>query len=139
MRGLYKRLPGVNEIVCRGGYYCFDRFTPIVAGTYSAAVSSASCAITGADLILQHLNDENHGEKYAYALCRPPGHHASKDLYGGYCFLNNVAIAAQYMINKSNGAIKRVAIIDVDYHHGKTCFVLFCFCIAFCFVLFCFV
>eukprot|EP01102_Stenamoeba_stenopodia_P010210 TRINITY_DN3053_c0_g1_i1.p1 TRINITY_DN3053_c0_g1~~TRINITY_DN3053_c0_g1_i1.p1 ORF type:complete len:416 (+),score=96.03 TRINITY_DN3053_c0_g1_i1:38-1249(+) len=119
VRGLFKGLPGPGEIVSRGGYYCFDRFTPIVSGTYAAAVASASCAITAADLVIQHLSGVDGGERYAYALCRPPGHHASKDLYGGYCFLNNVAIAAQYLIDKSGGKVKRVAIIDVDYHHGN--------------------
>ena len=51
-----------------------------------------------------------------FALCRPPGHHAAADLYGGYCFLNNAAIAAQYLID---GGAGRVAILDVDYHHGN--------------------
>ena len=51
-----------------------------------------------------------------FSLCRPPGHHAAADLYGGYCFLNNAAIAAQYLID---GGAERVAILDVDYHHGN--------------------
>lgn len=89
------------------GYYCFDAQTPIVEGTYEAALSSVYCALTGADLLLS-------GERAAYALCRPPGHHAGRDLYGGYCYLNNAAIAATQLSRDA-----RVAILDIDYHHGN--------------------
>lgn len=89
------------------GYYCFDAQTPIVAGTFRAAVSAAHCALTGAGLLL-------FGEPAAYALCRPPGHHAGRDLYGGYCYLNNAAVAAACLCRDG-----RVAILDVDYHHGN--------------------
>lgn len=88
------------------GYYCFDT-TPIAAHTYAAARSSAHCAITGADLLLA-------GEGAVYALCRPPGHHAGRDLYGGYCYLNNAALAAAHLNRQG-----RVAILDLDYHHGN--------------------
>ena len=92
-------------IVNQAGYYCFDPQTPIVAGTFDAAWSSARCALTAADLI-------RNGEQAAYALCRPPGHHAASDLYGGYCFLNNAALAARRIQ-------AGVAILDIDYHHGN--------------------
>jgi acetoin utilization deacetylase AcuC-like enzyme len=90
-------------------YYSFDAGTPITAGTWEAATASADVALTGADL----LRD---GATAAFALCRPPGHHAAADFYGGYCFLNNAAIAAQSFIDAGAG---RVAILDVDYHHGN--------------------
>jgi acetoin utilization deacetylase AcuC-like enzyme len=92
------------------GHYSFDAGTPITAGTWRAAQASAEVALTGAGL----LADGRHAA--VFALCRPPGHHAASDLYGGYCFLNNAAIAAQYLID---GGAGRVAILDVDYHHGN--------------------
>jgi len=88
------------------GYFCFDT-TPVVAHTYTACRTAAHCAITGADLLLS-------GESAVYALCRPPGHHAGRDLYGGYCYLNNAALAAARL----NGD-GRVAILDLDFHHGN--------------------
>ncbi len=89
--------------------YCIDAATPITATTWRAALASANCALTAAALIAQ-------GESAVFALCRPPGHHAGADHYGGYCFLNNAAIAAQYL--RDHG-LKKVAIVDVDYHHGN--------------------
>jgi acetoin utilization deacetylase AcuC-like enzyme len=96
-----------EELANQKGYYCFDAQTPIVQRTYEAALSSAYCALTGAEILLK-------GETAVYALCRPPGHHAGRDLYGGYCYLNNAAIAAT-RLNKE----ARVAILDIDYHHGN--------------------
>lgn len=90
-------------------YYSLDAGTPITAGTWQAARASADVALTAARLVQQ-------GKRHAFALCRPPGHHAAADLYGGYCFLNNAAIAAQYL--RDQGAA-RVAVLDVDYHHGN--------------------
>jgi acetoin utilization deacetylase AcuC-like enzyme len=92
------------------GYYSFDAGTPLTAGTWQAVRSSADVAVTGAKLLAEG------GQPAVFALCRPPGHHAAADLYGGYCFLNNAAIAAQYLID---GGAERVAILDVDYHHGN--------------------
>lgn len=92
------------------GFYSFDAGTPITAGTWRAALSSAQVALTAARLLAQG------GHAAVFALCRPPGHHAAADLYGGYCFLNNAAIAAQFLID---GGAERVAILDVDYHHGN--------------------
>ena len=90
------------------GFYCTNMGVPIGKHTWKAALASAQCAVTGARLLCS-------GEPYAYALCRPPGHHAGPDFFGGYCYLNNAAIAAQ-ALRKGGG---RVAIIDIDYHHGN--------------------
>lgn len=90
------------------GYYGFGAGTPIAEGTWEAAYWSAQCALTAADALLA-------GDRAAYALCRPPGHHAAVDLYGGSCFLNNAAAAARYL-TRTGG---RVAILDIDYHHGN--------------------
>jgi acetoin utilization deacetylase AcuC-like enzyme len=91
------------------GYHAFDSSTPIVAGTWDAALAAARCAMTAAALVRE-------GEAAAYALCRPPGHHAGRGFYGGYCFLNNAALAAQFL--RDEGCC-RVAIVDVDFHHGN--------------------
>jgi acetoin utilization deacetylase AcuC-like enzyme len=90
-------------------YYSLDAGTPITSGTWKAITAAANVAVTGAELVRA-------GERAAFSLCRPPGHHASSDVYGGYCFFNNAAIAAQHL--RSNGAAK-VGILDVDYHHGN--------------------
>ena len=91
------------------GYYAFDAGTPIMAGTWQAVATAANVALTGAARLLDD-------EQIVFSLCRPPGHHAAADCYGGYCFLNNAAIAAQYLLDN---AARRVAILDVDYHHGN--------------------
>lgn len=91
------------------GYYSMAAETAISNGTWEAAYASAQVALTGADLI-------NAGQRSAFSLCRPPGHHAAIDMFGGYCFLNNSAIAAQFL--RENGA-RRVAVVDVDFHHGN--------------------
>jgi acetoin utilization deacetylase AcuC-like enzyme len=90
-------------------YYSFDAGTPITSGTWGAITASANVALTAQQQIVQ-------GASAAFALCRPPGHHAAKDFYGGYCFFNNAAIAAQAF--RDAGA-ERVAVLDVDYHHGN--------------------
>ncbi len=90
-------------------YFAIDAGTPITAGTWEAITGAADVALTGAAL----LRD---GARGAFSLCRPPGHHAAADLYGGYCFFNNAAIAAQSL---RDGGADRVAILDVDYHHGN--------------------
>ena len=91
------------------GYYSLAGETSISDGTAEAAWVSAKVALSAAELL-------NQGENSAFALCRPPGHHASNDQYGGYCFINNAAIAAQKL--RYDGA-KKVAILDVDFHHGN--------------------
>ena len=93
----------------RLGAHCFDTATPIVAGTAGAARAAVDIALSAADRVLS-------GAPLAYGLCRPPGHHAGRNLMGGYCFFNNAAIAAQSLV--SRGA-SRVAILDVDFHHGN--------------------
>jgi len=90
------------------GYYCFDVGTQIVKHTYEAAKSAVDCALHGADLLLKGK------ERIVFALTRPPGHHADRDIYGGYCYFNNAAIAAVHLSRKG-----RVAIVDLDYHHGN--------------------
>lgn len=96
------------------GYYAFDPYSPILAGTWDAAYWSAQCALAGAAAVQA-------GEQVAYALCRPPGHHAAADLYGGYCYLNNTAVATRYLQNSPIGAGQQaaIAILDIDYHHGN--------------------
>lgn len=101
-----RRPSGINGAM---GWYTFDASTPIVAGTWDAALSGAHCALTAAALVAD-------GDSAAYALCRPPGHHAGRAFYGGYCYLNNAALAAQYLRDRGCG---RVAVLDVDYHHGN--------------------
>ncbi len=93
----------------RLSYFSFDAGSPIMAGTAEAVFASADVALTGADLLLD-------GHPHVFSLCRPPGHHAARDLYGGYCFVNNAAAAAQAL---HDGGMDRVAIVDVDYHHGN--------------------
>ncbi|WP_417671035.1 histone deacetylase family protein [Roseibium sp.] len=91
------------------GRFSMDAGTPLGQHTFEAAKSSANTALTAAKLV-------QNGERAAFGLCRPPGHHAGHDFFGGYCFLNNAAIAAQWL--RDYGA-NRVAILDVDYHHGN--------------------
>lgn len=106
-RRMAQRRP--NSITGRLGYYAMAAETSIGQGSWEAARAAADVALTGASQI-------NAGARAAFALCRPPGHHAARDLYGGYCFLNNAAIAAQNL--RDTGAA-RVAILDVDFHHGN--------------------
>ncbi|HTR86782.1 MAG TPA: histone deacetylase family protein [Reyranella sp.] len=92
----------------RAGWHQADLACPIGPHTWEAALASSEVAMTAADMVLV-------GEACAYALCRPPGHHAFADMAGGFCFLNNTAIAAQHL----QGRHRRVAILDVDVHHGN--------------------
>ena len=96
-----------KSLLGRAGYYMFDLSAPIMEGTFLAALSSANCALSGAKAIAE-------GERAAFALCRPPGHHAGKSFCGGYCYLNNAAIAAHWLSAKG-----KVAILDIDYHAGN--------------------
>ncbi len=91
------------------GYYAFAAESSITNGTWEAAHAGASLARTAQQSV-------SNGASSAFALCRPPGHHASTDFFGGYCYLNNAAIAAQGFRN--DGA-ERVAVLDVDFHHGN--------------------
>jgi acetoin utilization deacetylase AcuC-like enzyme len=93
----------------RMGLFSYDAGSPLTAGTWTAARAGAACALTAARRVLE-------GERAAFALTRPPGHHAGVDFFGGYCFLNNAAIAAQGL---RDAGVERVAILDIDYHHGN--------------------
>ncbi len=106
-RRMNQRIPA--DIDGRLGYFAFAAETSIMSGTWSAALAAASLANEAA---VRTIAD---GEP-SFALCRPPGHHASIDFFGGYCYLNNAAIAAETML--AEGA-ERVAVIDVDFHHGN--------------------
>ena len=97
------------NFTARMGLFSFDAGTPLMAGTWAAARSGADCALSAA----QQVAD---GARAAFALTRPPGHHAGADFFGGYCFLNNAALAAQHL--RDRGAA-RVAVLDIDYHHGN--------------------
>jgi acetoin utilization deacetylase AcuC-like enzyme len=147
----FRRKPGPRNYWGLAGYYSFGVGSPILEGTWEAAYWSAQCALSAADAVLV-------GERVAYALCRPPGHHAARDLYGGFCFLNNAAIAARYLqtpylpqkapsnslkvrvredaVGERSRALSqgdvspqekqsgeglgvRVALLDIDYHHGN--------------------
>ena len=91
------------------GRYSFDSTSPFVEGSWQAIRTSANIALTGAELV-------RGGERQAFALCRPPGHHATVNYCGGYCYLNNTALAAQSLLD---GGAKKIAVLDVDYHHGN--------------------
>lgn len=93
----------------RIGRWCFDTATPLVEGTYAAARAAVDVALGAADDVLD-------GERHAYGLCRPPGHHAARAMFGGYCFFNNAAIVAEDLVRRTG---EPVAILDVDYHHGN--------------------
>ncbi len=93
----------------RMGMFSFDAGTPLMAGTWAAARAGADCALSAAQQLAG-------GARAAFALTRPPGHHAGADFFGGYCFLNNAALAAQHL---RDSGLARVAILDIDYHHGN--------------------
>jgi acetoin utilization deacetylase AcuC-like enzyme len=91
-----------------GGAWCTDAVTPIMGRTYEVAKGSAEAAMTGAQLLLDGRKRE------VYALCRPSGHHAGPRVFGGYCYFNNTATAAELLVPHGT-----VAILDIDYHHGN--------------------
>ncbi|HET8664246.1 MAG TPA: histone deacetylase family protein [Nocardioides sp.] len=93
----------------RAGQFGYDTMTLVGPGTWEAARAAVDCAQTAADLVIG-------GERAAYALCRPPGHHATRDGYGGSCYLNNSAIAAQALRDAGHAT---VAVVDLDAHHGN--------------------
>lgn len=99
----------LDRIDARLGRYSMDASTPIAEGTWQGAYWSAQTALAALDPVLA-------GERSAFALCRPPGHHAGADYTGGYCYLNNAAVAAEAALAAGR---TRVAILDVDYHHGN--------------------
>lgn len=104
-----------KSIIALAGHYQADTACPIGKGTFEGSVASSDVAVSGAYAIMDDKKN-NIESNFAYSLCRPPGHHAFSDQAGGFCFFNNSAIAAQTCLN--NGA-KRVAILDIDVHHGN--------------------
>jgi len=101
------RLPAAPS--ARAGVYTTDTTTLIGPGTFAAALAAADCALTAAEMVLG-------GTPAVYAACRPPGHHAGRAFFGGSCYLNNAALAAQAL---RDGGVDRVAVIDLDAHHGN--------------------
>lgn len=100
------------NFAARMGLYSFDAGTPLMSGTWAAAEAGAACAVAAA----QALRAGSTPPRATMALTRPPGHHAGHDFFGGYCFLNNAALAAQAL---RDAAARKVAVLDVDYHHGN--------------------
>lgn len=98
-----------DNFAARMGLFSMDAGTPLTSGTWVAARQGAACALSAAQAVAA-------GERSAFALTRPPGHHAGADFFGGYCFLNNAALAAQQL---RNTGYQRVAVLDIDYHHGN--------------------
>ena len=96
-----------KDLALRAGYWCIDTFTPINLAAYEAARYGVDVTLTAAEQVLE-------GHRIAYALTRPPGHHAERRAFGGFCYFCNAAIAAHYMSRYG-----RVAILDIDYHHGN--------------------
>ena len=106
-RRMQARCP--DHIDGKVGYYALACETAMTAGTWEAALSSCASAQSAQ----KHVAS---GARAAFALCRPPGHHAAIDMYGGYCFINNAAVAAQMFID---GGAAHVAVLDIDFHHGN--------------------
>jgi acetoin utilization deacetylase AcuC-like enzyme len=97
------------SFAARMGLFSMDAGTPLTSGTWVAARAGADCALSAAQVVAR-------GARSAFALTRPPGHHAGADFFGGYCFLNNAALAAQQLRDQG---CERVAVLDIDYHHGN--------------------
>lgn len=97
-----------DSVVAQAGWHMMDASCPIDAHTYESALASAASAVHAADLVLV-------GDPFAYALCRPPGHHARQDAAAGFCYINNAAVAAVRLQRK----FPKLAILDVDLHHGN--------------------
>jgi len=105
--GLDPHVP--TALSARTGSWAFDTMTPVGEGTWEAARAAVDVALTAADLVLD-------GAPAAYACCRPPGHHVTRSAYGGSCYLNNAAVSAQYLRDRGKS---RVAVVDLDAHHGN--------------------
>ncbi|MFM1990132.1 MAG: acetylpolyamine amidohydrolase [Pseudomonadota bacterium] len=97
-----------GSVLGQAGWYLSSTTVPIGAGTWAAIAGAADCALDGAEALLA-------GEREAYALCRPPGHHAYADVGAGFCYVNNAAVAAEHLVRR----LGRVAVLDVDVHHGN--------------------
>jgi acetoin utilization deacetylase AcuC-like enzyme len=106
--GVPMRVP--TAVHARAGRYCYDTMTLVGPGTWEAARAAVDAALTAVELVTRT------GQRTAYALCRPPGHHASREWFGGSCYLNNAAVAAQALRGSGH---ERVAVVDLDAHHGN--------------------
>lgn len=104
-----RRALDLTRIDALAGQYSMDSSTPLTADSWTSAYWSAQSALSALDAVLA-------GDKVAVGLCRPPGHHAGADYLGGYCFINQAAVAAQAA---RDAGVERVAILDIDYHHGN--------------------
>ncbi|KAH7101791.1 Arginase/deacetylase [Auriculariales sp. MPI-PUGE-AT-0066] len=116
--------PNQMSAIARAGFYCFDLSSPITADTYTAVLASAKVAIHSAKELatLAQTATDAPRPPGIFAITRPPGHHAAAELSGGYCYLNNVAIAArtlQHIHPRSGPGSAKIAILDIDYHHGN--------------------
>ena len=107
LAGLEPRVP--SALSAKTGAWCYDTMTAVTEGTWEAARAAVDTALTAADLVLG-------GARAAYACCRPPGHHVTRSSFGGSCYLNNAAAAAHYL---RDGGYARVAVLDIDAHHGN--------------------
>ena len=107
LAGYEPRVPA--SLAARTGAWSYDTMTAVGPGTWEAARGAVDAALTAADIVLD-------GTRAAYACCRPPGHHVTRSAFGGSCYLNNTAIAAQYLRDRG---FARVSILDVDAHHGN--------------------
>lgn len=96
-----------KDMAIRAGYYCLDTFTPLNKNAYLAARAAVDCTLTAANSLLE-------GYRFAYSLVRPPGHHAEHSAFGGFCYFNNAAVAANYLSKYG-----KVIVLDIDYHHGN--------------------
>ncbi|MBU0764538.1 MAG: histone deacetylase family protein [Bacteroidetes bacterium] len=96
-----------KDMEVRAGYYCIDTFTPLHKNVFPAAKRAVDCALTGAEMLVA-------GKDIVYALIRPPGHHAERNVFGGFCYFNSNAVAADYLSKYG-----KVAILDIDFHHGN--------------------
>ena len=105
-RRRYDRVP--DDLIQRLGYYCVDLFTPLNGNAFLSAREAVDCALTAAKAVGEGRR------RLAYALVRPPGHHAEVRSFGGYCYLNSSSIAAHYLSHSG-----KVAMIDLDHHHGN--------------------
>jgi len=107
LAGIEPHVP--TALSARTGAWCFDTMTVVAEGTWEAARGAVDAALTAADLVAD-------GAPAAYACCRPPGHHVTRSAFGGSCYLNNAAVTAEHLRTRG---LSRVAILDVDAHHGN--------------------